>query len=117
MRPRMLYARSNVQGFRLRSSVARTVGKSLARRYPAKSNNGPSGSGLAKLQKFAPLNKSRIQIASRFAFNELNRDDDEIFTAMAVGLPGTAVAIQANPADQAWHVLESELQSDGASGA
>ena len=80
-----------------------------------KSNNGPGGLGLAELQKFARLNRGRIQIASRSAFYELNRDGDEIFTAMAVDFPGTAVTIQVNTADQARYVLKSELQSDGAS--
>lgn len=80
-----------------------------------RTNSCPGGLGLTELQNFARLNKGGIQIASRFAFYELDRAGNEYLTSMAVDFPGTAVTLQVNTADQARYVLKSELQSDGAS--
>lgn len=67
----------------------------------------PGGLGLDFLQHFARLNQGRIQIASRFAFYELN-SDGEVFEKMTSDFPGTAVTIEINTADEAVYFLESE---------
>ena len=70
----------------------------------------PGGLGLGFLQQFARLNQGKIQIASRFAFYELNglSGGEEIFEDLVVDFPGTAVTIEINTADDAVYVLESE---------
>ena len=71
----------------------------------------PGGLGLEFLQQFARLNKGKIQIASRFAFYELN-SDEEIFERMTTDFPGTAVTIEINTADEAVYFLKSEIDTD-----
>ena len=71
----------------------------------------PGGLGLEFLQKFACLNKGKIQIASRFGFYELN-DGKETFAKMAADFPGTAVTIEINTADDSVYYLESEINAD-----
>ena len=70
----------------------------------------PGGLGLDFLQQFARLNQGKIQIASRFAFYELNGSSggEETFEKMAGDFPGTAVTIEINTADEAVYFLESE---------
>ncbi len=74
----------------------------------------PGGIGFEFLQKFARLNKGKIQIASRFGFYELNRDE-ETFEKMEEGFPGTAVTLRINTADEAGYFLKSEIDTDDVS--
>ncbi|MYA24013.1 MAG: sensor histidine kinase [Gemmatimonadetes bacterium] len=82
--------------------------------HTTKSGPHPGGLGLEFLQKFARLNKGKIQIASRFGFYELNCDK-ETFEGMAADLPGTAVTIGINTADEGVYVLKSEIDTDDVS--
>ena len=79
--------------------------------HTTKRGSHPGGLGLDFLQQFARLNQGKIQIASRFAFYELN-GDEEIFEKMAVDFPGTVVTIEINTADEAVYFLESETDAD-----
>ena len=74
----------------------------------------PGGLGLEFLQKFARLNKGRIQIASRFGFYELNCGK-ETFEEMKTDFPGTAVTIGINTADEGVYFLKSEIDTDDVS--
>ena len=74
----------------------------------------PGGLGLEFLQKFARLNKGKIQIASRFGFYELNCDK-ETFEEMEADFPGTAVTIGINTADEGVYFLKSEIDTDDVS--
>lgn len=65
-----------------------------------RSNSGPGGLGLTELQKFARLNKGKIQIVSRCAFYEFYPHGRERFFQLTTDFPGTAVTIQVNTADQ-----------------
>ena len=75
--------------------------------HTTKRGRHPGGLGLGFLQHFARLNRGKIQIASRFAFYELN-SDEELFEKMTADFPGTAVTIEINTADEAVYFLESE---------
>ena len=74
----------------------------------------PGGLGLEFLQKFARLNKGKIQIASRFGFYEL-KSGKETFKEMKTDFPGTAVTIGINTADEGVYSLKSEIDTDNVS--
>ena len=75
----------------------------------------PGGLGLDFLQQFARLNQGKIQIASRFAFFELDGSRGEkTFEKMKADFPGTAVTIEINTADDSVYQLTSEIDpNDG----
>lgn len=86
----------------------------LEPRNTTKHGPQPGGLGLEFLQKFASLNKGKIQIASRFGFYELNCDA-ETFKEMKADFPGTAVTIEINTADEGVYFLRSEIDTDDVS--
>lgn len=83
----------------------------LKPRHTTKRGPHPGGLGLDFLQRFARINRGKIQIASRFGFYELN-DGKETFAKMAADFPGTAVTIEINTADDSVYYLKSELNTD-----
>jgi len=105
--------RENVRRF-----MRRNVSSLFALRWALEGNNTtkqgpqPGGLGLKLLQEFVSLNQGKLQIASRFAFYQLDASGPQ-FQKLDFDFPGTVVNLEINTADtQAYRLATEELSPD-----